>query len=58
MRVMGESNEAETVDRSRVVNLILGTETNANISSAPVLELHHPIMSILGGQGCRLDIYI
>ena len=38
-----------------VANLILGTEPNAPIASASVLELHHLIMSKLGGHRGRLE---
>ena len=37
-----------------VENLISGTETNVPLASAPVLELHHPVMSMLGGHNGRL----
>ena len=33
-----------------VSNVILGTEHNDPLASAPVLELHHQIMSMLGGH--------
>ena len=32
-----------------IANLILGTEFNAPLASSPGLEIHHKIMSILGG---------
>ena len=38
-------------------NAILGTGPNSPLASAPGLELHHMIMSIIGGQGGRLDRY-
>ena len=41
-----------------VANVILGTEPNAPLAYAPGSELHNPIISILGGYGGRLDIYI
>ena len=34
-----------------VVTTTLGTENNAPLAYAPGLELHHPIMSILGYHG-------
>ena len=37
-----------------VANVILGMEPNAPLAYALVLELCHPIMSMLGGHGCRL----
>ena len=37
-----------------VANLILGTEPNYTLAYAPGLELHHPIVSIIGGNGGRL----
>ena len=37
-------------------NLILGSDHNAPLAYAPVLELHHPIMSMIWGHGGRLDI--
>ena len=42
-----------------IANIILGMETNAPLASAPGLELHHPITSMLGGHGGQLerDIY-
>ena len=40
-----------------VANVTLGTEPNSHLASAPGLELHHLIMSIIGGHGGRLDIY-
>ena len=33
-----------------VANVILGTEPNAPLAYAPVLELHHPIMNMLGAH--------
>ena len=36
-----------------VANLILGMEPNATLDYAPVLEIHQPIMIILGGHGQR-----
>ena len=33
-----------------VVNINLGTDPNAPLAYAPVLELHHPIMSKFGGH--------
>ena len=38
-----------------VANVILGTEPNAPLAYTPGLELHHPIMSILGCHGGRLE---
>ena len=38
-----------------VANIILETEPNAPIASARGLELHHPIISMLGGHGGRLE---
>ena len=32
-----------------VANITLGTESNSPLSYAPLLEHHHPIMSILVG---------
>ena len=37
-------------------NLILGTEPNTPLDYAPVLELHHPIISMTGRNGGRLEI--
>ena len=39
-------------------NVILWTDPNEPPASAPGLELHHPLMSMLGGNGVLLDIYI
>ena len=33
-----------------VANVILRTETNATLAYAMVLELHHPVMSMIGGH--------
>ena len=38
-----------------VANVILGMEPNSPLAYAPLLELHHPIMSMLGGHGGRLE---
>ena len=38
-----------------VANLILGTDPNAPLIYAPVLELHNPILIILGGRGGQLE---
>ena len=32
-----------------LANVILGTDNNAPLSSAPGLEIDHPIVSVLGG---------
>ena len=37
-----------------IANVILGTEPNAPLDYDMVLEIHHPIMSTLGGHGLRL----
>ena len=37
-----------------VENLILREEPNAPLESALGLELHHPIMSMLGGNGVQI----
>ena len=37
-----------------VANIILGTDPNNPLAYAPGLELHHPIMSMIGGHGGRL----
>ena len=39
-----------------VSNVILGTEHNDTLASAPVLELHYQIMSMIGGHGGWLEI--
>ena len=39
-----------------VANVILGTEPNDNLAYAPGLELHHPIVSMIGGHGEPLEI--
>ena len=62
----GGEGEGRDGDRDRqlirwedtVANVILGMEPNAPLAYATGLELHHPIMSMLGGHGGRLDIYI
>ena len=38
-----------------MANVILGTDPNAPLAYAPILELHHPIVSMLGGNGCWLE---
>ena len=38
-----------------VANGILGTEPNDTLAYDPGLELHHPIMSMIGGHRGRLD---
>ena len=40
-----------------VANIILGAEPNAALSYAPVLEIHHPIMCMIGWHGGRLESY-
>ena len=39
-------------------NVILGMEPNDPLAYAPGLEFHHQIMSMLGGNGGWLEIYI
>ena len=39
-----------------VANLTLGTEPNAPLAYALVLEHHHPILSEIGDPGGRLEI--
>ena len=39
-----------------VANVILRMEPNSPLVYDMVLELHHPIMSMLGGNGGQLDI--
>ena len=41
-----------------VENINLGIEPNAPLVSVTGLEHHHPIMSMLGDPGGRLEIYI
>ena len=38
-----------------VAKIIIGTEPYAPLAYAPVSELHHPIMSMLGEHRCRLE---
>ena len=38
-----------------VANVILGTESNDPLAYDPGLELHHLIMSVLGGSGGQLE---
>ena len=38
-----------------VANVILVMDPNVPLDYAPGLELHHPIMSTLGGHVCRLE---
>ena len=51
----GKSNTAGNTDGSRVSNVILETETNSPLASATGLELHQPIMSMIGGHGGQLE---
>ena len=51
----GESNTAGITDRSRVTNVTLGTEPNDPLAYDPGLEIHHLIMSNLGGGGGQLE---
>ena len=55
-----EINAAGPSDGSRVTNITLGMDPNAPLAYAPGLELHHPIMSNLGGHRGQLyiEIYI
>ena len=39
-----------------VANVILGTEPNVPLAYVPGLQLRHPIISMLGGYGCQLEI--
>ena len=39
-----------------MANVILGTEPNDPLTYAPGSELHHPIVSMLGGNRRRLEI--
>ena len=55
MEGRGGINAAVTTYMSRVANIILGTDPNAPLSYAMVLELHHPIMSMVGGNRVRLE---
>ena len=41
----------ELIGDDTIVNITLGTESNAPLAYAPVLELHQPIMSKLGEHG-------
>ena len=48
--------ETDQIGRQdNVANVILGKGYSAALASAPGLELHHPIMSMLGVPGGRLD---
>ena len=38
-----------------ISHMNLGTDTNSPLAFDLGLELHHPIMSMLGGHGCRLN---
>ena len=45
----------QTGGEDTVANLIIGVTANAPLASSPGLELHHPIMSMHGEHGGRLD---
>ena len=47
----GDSNLVVTIDRFIVTNLSLGTEPNDPLAYVLGLELHHLIMTKLGGHG-------
>ena len=49
----GGRNASGTIEGSRVTNVILGTYHNAPVASYPLLKLHQPILSMIGGQGGR-----
>ena len=53
----GDGDELNLCE-DNVANVILRTETNTPLAYAPLLEIHHPIMSNLGGHGGRLEIDI
>ena len=42
---------------NNVANITLGTETNDPLTYAPVLEHHHPIISMIGALEGQLDRY-
>ena len=54
----GGGGDGQDVDRDgRVIklkdtisNVILGTKPNSPLTYAPLLKIHHPIMSIIGGE--------
>ena len=51
----GESNAAGATCRLRVTKVILGKYDNTPLAYTPGLELHHPIMSKIGGHGGQLE---
>ena len=56
----GQDNEGYRLNRWEYTasNVILGTKPNDTLASTLVLETHHPIMSMPGEHGGRLDVYI
>ena len=53
----GQNGDREGINRweDTVANVILGTEHNAPLASAPLLELRHLTMILPGGNGDWLD---
>ena len=53
----GRDGDGKGINRweDTVENIILGIEPNATLENTPGLEIHHLIMSILGGNGGRLE---
>ena len=51
----GKSNAAGATCRLRVTKVILGKYDNTPLAYTPGLELHHPIMSKIGGHGGQLE---
>ena len=56
MNNMGTETDKDYIGREdTVASIMVGAGPNAPLASAPVLELHQPIMSILGGHGVRIE---
>ena len=56
MNNMGTETDKDYIGRGgTVASIMLGAGPNAPLASAPGLELHHPIVSMLGGSRDRLE---
>ena len=51
----GEGGGLLTKWEDNLENAILGAEPNAPLDYSLVLEIHHPIISMSGGNGGKLD---
>ena len=53
----GRDRDRDVLSRweDNLAHVTLGTEPNAPLTYAPLLEHHHPVVIILGDPGGRLD---